>query len=162
LHRPSNVDDYTKLKSIVDLIVSISNRKKVIFPIHPRTSKNLANFNLFDQLNGNTIFIEPLGYLDFIKLIKESFFVLTDSGGIQEETTFLRIPCITLRNSTERPATIEIGTNYLVGEEILKVYDFVELIFQGNYKTGSIPDLWDGKAANRVLKILIDSLTNKS
>jgi len=159
LHRPSNVDDYEKLKQIVDLINVISEKKKVIFPIHPRTSKNLEQFNLYNELNNsNAHFVEPLGYLDFIKLVKESFIVLTDSGGIQEETTFLGVPCITLRNTTERPVTVEIGTNYLVGEDISKVYDYIKLIFEGKNKIGSIPELWDGNSANRVLNILINNL----
>ncbi len=156
LHRPSNVDDYEQLKRIVAFINYISEKKKVLFPIHPRTSKNLTRFNLTEQLNGNVIFIEPLGYQDFIKLVKESLFVITDSGGIQEETTYLGIPCITLRNSTERPVTVEIGTNYLVGNDLSLTYSIVLDILNGKSKKGKIPELWDGKASERIVNILCD------
>lgn len=155
LHRPTNVDDKVKLSELVKLIQKISEYKKIIFPVHPRTKKNLEKYDLLKFLNHNTIITEPLGYIDFIALLRNCNFILTDSGGIQEEATFLGIPCVTLRNTTERPITVEIGTNYLVGEEINNAYNYINEIFEGKYKKGTIPELWDGKAAERIVDILV-------
>jgi len=159
LHRPSNVDNVISLKRLVDLINEVSKIKKVIFPIHPRTKNNLERFNLFYSLNHNTIISEPLGYNDFVSLIKDSALVLTDSGGIQEETTYLGVPCITLRNTTERPVTIEVGTNYLVGDNLDLAYELAEKVLKGDYKKGQVPELWDGKASERIVKTLMEKLT---
>ena len=159
LHRPSNVDNYENLKRLIDLINNVSKIKKVIFPIHPRTKNNLERFNLFYSLNHNTIISEPLGYNDFVSLIKDSALVLTDSGGIQEETTYLGVPCITLRNTTERPVTIEVGTNYLVGDNLDLAYELAEKVLKGDYKKGQVPELWDGKASERIVKTLMEKLT---
>ncbi len=158
LHRPSNVDGKESLHELIDLIQEVSNKKKVIFPIHPRTKKNLENYNLLKFLNHNTIITEPLGYIDFIALLKNSNFVLTDSGGIQEESTYLGIPCVTLRTTTERPVTVEIGTNNLVGEEINSARKYIAEIMEGNAKKGQIPELWDGHAAERIVNILLKKM----
>jgi UDP-N-acetylglucosamine 2-epimerase (non-hydrolysing) len=156
LHRPSNVDDKESLSELIDLVKEVSDKKKVIFPIHPRTKKNLEKYDLLKYLNHNTIVTEPLGYIDFIALLKNSNFVLTDSGGIQEESTYLGIPCVTIRSSTERPITVEIGTNYLVGENINSAREFITEIMAGNSKKGKIPELWDGHAAERIVKVLVN------
>lgn len=159
LHRPSNVDNSESLKRLVNLINEISKIKKIIFPIHPRTKNNLEKFSLINSLNHNTVLTEPLGYKDFISLVKESALVLTDSGGIQEETTYLGIPCITLRNSTERPITVEVGTNYLVGDDLNLAYHQAINVLNGDYKKGQVPDLWDGKASERIVKTLVEKFT---
>jgi len=154
LHRPSNVDDKNRLTEIAEFLLNISNHKKLIFPVHPRTRYNLEKYGLLKYMNHNIIITEPLGYIDFIALLKSAFFALTDSGGIQEETTFLGIPCVTLRNSTERPITVEVGTNYLVGEDIDSALKVVNEIINGNFKKGTIPELWDGKASERIVNII--------
>ena len=161
LHRPSNVDSEKNLKKIVELLNSLSGRIKIIFPIHPRTRKNLESFGLLDTLNSNIILTEPLGYIDFIALVKNSSLVLTDSGGIQEETTYLGIPCVTLRTSTERPVTVEEGTNYLVGEDTLAAEKVCLDILNNNFKKGQIPELWDGHAAERIVEVLVDKVNGE-
>ena len=152
LHRPANVDEE---KSLVKLLSGIDNMvgdKKVIFPIHPRTKAILGETNL--KLK-NIIFVEPQGYLNFMYLIKNSFAVITDSGGISEETTVLGIPCFTMRNNTERPETQTIGTNTLVGTSIENLEKiFGEFLVNGPRKSG-IPELWDGKAAERIIAVLL-------
>jgi len=158
LHRPSNVDDKEKLQELIELINEVSEVKKAIFPMHPRTRSNLERFNLMRLLNHNTVITEPVGYIDFISLMNGSSLVLTDSGGVQEETTYLGIPCITLRDTTERPVTVELGTNYLVGEEPAKARKYINEILGGKGKKGRIPDLWDGKAAERIVRVLMERL----
>ena len=152
LHRPSNVDIEKSLINLLEGIDQMVGGKKIIFPIHPRTKAILGNHNL--KLN-NIIFIEPLGYLNFMYLIKNSFAVITDSGGISEETTVLGIPCFTLRTSTERPETIETGTNTLVGDSVENLVNLFGEFIQNGSKKGSIPDLWDGKASERIIDILL-------
>jgi len=161
LHRPSNVDDKDRLEELISLIEEVSKNQKVVFPIHPRTKNNLQKYDLLKYLNHNIITTDPLGYIDFISLIKHCNFVLTDSGGIQEETTYLGVPCVTLRNTTERPITVEVGTNYLVGEDFSQAKKYINRILAGNHKQGKIPELWDGKSAERIVKILIDELIQK-
>jgi UDP-N-acetylglucosamine 2-epimerase (non-hydrolysing) len=158
LHRPSNVDSKEKLRKLIELISEVSVTKKVIFPVHPRTRNNLEKFNLMRLINHNTVITEPVGYVDFISLVNGASLVLTDSGGVQEETTYLGIPCITLRNTTERPVTVEVGTNYLVGEELPKARKYINQILAGQAKKGRIPDLWDGRAAERIVNVLIERL----
>lgn len=152
LHRPSNVDEE---KSLVHLLLGIDNmakNKKVIFPIHPRTKAVLSNSNLILK---NIIFVEPQGYLNFMYLIKNSFAVITDSGGISEETTVLGIPCFTLRNNTERPETQAIGTNILVGTSIKELENYWNTFMTTDRKKHGIPEYWDGKASERIVEILL-------
>lgn len=156
LHRPSNVDHPEKLKEILRAIVEISGDIKVYFSIHPRTQKNMESFGLKDSIQGPNIeILPPQSYLDFLALWSNAALVLTDSGGIQEETTALGIPCFTLRENTERPITIEQGTNVLAGttyEQIMAAYNDFKL---GKTKKGQVPKLWDGQAAKRILDVLI-------
>ncbi len=156
LHRPSNVDDRENLLELVTLIQEISKKKRIIFSVHPRTKNYLEDYDLIKNLNGNVQLTDPLGYIDFITLVKNSALVITDSGGIQEETTFLKIPCITLRTTTERPVTVEIGTNFLVGEDLNNAYETAIDIMNGKTKKGKIPELWDGKASERIVNILVN------
>lgn len=152
LHRPANVDEEKPLIQLLEGIDSMVGDKKIIFPVHPRTKAILGETRLDSQ---NIVFVEPQGYLNFMFLIKNSFAVITDSGGISEETTVLNIPCFTLRNNTERPETQTIGTNTLVGtsiENLKKV--FGDFMLNGPRKSG-IPELWDGKAAERIIAILL-------
>ncbi len=155
-HRPNNVDNLKSLKDIVNLLNNISLEKKVVFPIHPRTKGNLEKFGLLKQFAKNVLLTDPLGYVDFLALAKDAELVITDSGGIQEETTFMGIQCITVRNNTERPVTVDIGTNHLIGTDLNHVKDTAFKILKGAKKKGSIPELWDGKTAFRVIEILID------
>ncbi|TDD99630.1 non-hydrolyzing UDP-N-acetylglucosamine 2-epimerase [Flavobacterium cellulosilyticum] len=152
LHRPSNVDEEKSLINLLQGIDKMTDDKKVIFPIHPRTKAILGETNLVLK---NILFVEPQGYLNFMYLIKNSFAVITDSGGISEETTILGIPCFTMRNNTERPETLNIGTNTLVGTSIEKLEKkFTEFLNIGKIKAG-IPALWDGKASERIIEILL-------
>jgi len=157
-HRPSNVDNFKSLNELIDFLNEISEFKKVIFPIHPRTLKNIYKFQLERKISTNVHLTEPLGYLDFQSLVSKAFMVITDSGGIQEETTFLSVPCITVRDNTERPVTVDIGTNILCGSDTTQVMKTIKDSITGNLKKGSIPELWDGKAAERIAEILITSL----
>jgi UDP-N-acetylglucosamine 2-epimerase (non-hydrolysing) len=150
LHRPSNVDDFEKFSRLMNTIDSLANAK-IVFPVHPRTKKNLDL--LSDQIN-NVIPTEPLSYLEFIYLLKEAKGVITDSGGVQEETTVLGVPCITLRNNTERPETVSLGTNELIGENTDNLKRALNQISMGEWKKGTIPALWDGKTASRIVQIL--------
>ncbi len=152
LHRPSNVDEVASLIKTLEGIDAIVANKKVIFPIHPRTKAILGDTKI--QFN-NIIFIEPQSYLNFMYLVKNSFAVITDSGGISEETTVLEIPCFTMRNNTERPETETIGTNILVGTDIQKLSVVYQDFLHSGAKKSSIPDLWDGKAAERIIDILL-------
>jgi len=152
LHRPSNVDEEEKLISLITTIVEESQGKPIIFPVHPRTKKLLQQLNLnFDNLH----IVNPLGYLNFMYLVKHAFAVLTDSGGITEETTMLNVPCLTFRESTERPETCEIGTNELVGTDLDKIKKAFNTLNTDKWKTGQAPYLWDGKTAERILAHLL-------
>lgn len=152
LHRPSNVDEENKIKIILDTIIENSKEIPIIFPIHPRTRKvlNKINFN-----NSKLKLVEPLGYLEFNYLVKHSLGVLTDSGGITEETTVLNVPCMTLRDSTERPETVHIGTNELLGTDPKNIRPALELLFSNNWKKGDIPELWDGNTSQRIVSTLM-------
>lgn len=157
MHRPSNVDNKERLKGLIDLLNYIALKRTVVFPIHPRTKKNLETFQLLSSINKNIILTDPIGYLDFITLLNNSELTLTDSGGIQEESTYLGVQCITLRKSTERPSTVEIGTNQLIGDDFEKAKTAVDLVLSGNIKKGKVPELWDGHAAERIVDILLNS-----
>lgn len=157
LHRPSNVDSQDGLEKIIASFEVIQNDLKLVFPIHPRTKKNIEGSPLQSRVEAmqNLILLEPVGYLDFLKLTANAALVLTDSGGIQEETTILGVPCITLRNNTERPITITEGTNRLVKlttQDILKAYN--ELKTSNFNVFGKIPQMWDGKAADRIAEVI--------
>ncbi len=160
LHRPSNVDNSIVFDRLLDAFDYIQKRVKLIFPAHPRTLKNIEKFKLDDKVRKmeNLKIISPLGYLDFLALMNNSKFVLTDSGGLQEETTVLGVPCLTLRDNTERPITISLGTNILVGSDTKKIIAESDRILDGKGKKGQIPPLWDGKASERIVKVLLDSL----
>lgn len=159
IHRPSNVDSKEGLNKLLKLLEKLSESYQIVFPIHPRTKKNLTHYNLKESFNSisNLILVEALGYFEFQKLIENCVFVITDSGGIQEETTFRQIPCLTLRENTERPSTLEIGSNTLVPFIVEKVLEEILKIERGIYKKGSIPPLWDGKSTHRILTV-IDNL----
>jgi UDP-N-acetylglucosamine 2-epimerase (non-hydrolysing) len=153
MHRPANVDTKEGLESILELIELSSKDTKIIFPIHPRTRAHMEKFGLVERLDQaqNLIMTEPLGYLEFIQLMSNATAILTDSGGIQEETTYLGIPCLTFRDSTERPITVTLGTNQLLSDlDPKKTYAALQEILAGKVKKGSIPPLWDGKAAERI------------
>ena len=157
LHRPSNVDNPEILLSILKAVMSVGDTVPVVFPCHPRTQKELAKHNLsLSATSGPIRLIEPLGYLDFLRLQSECYFVLTDSGGVQEETTYLQIPCVTMRENTERPVTVDVGSNILVGPNPEKMLDAVKVILAGKHKQGKIPELWDGHTAERIVAILSD------
>jgi UDP-N-acetylglucosamine 2-epimerase (non-hydrolysing) len=155
LHRPSNVDDPGSLSAILRLLNKHAQGRKVVFPVHPRTRSNIKAFGLEKEISPEIILTEPIGYMDFLHLVKNALAVLTDSGGIQEESTFLGVQCITLRNNTERPVTVEVGTNHLAGTDIAKVDKIIGEVLGGKVKKGGIPELWDGKAAERICRQLI-------
>jgi UDP-N-acetylglucosamine 2-epimerase (non-hydrolysing) len=160
LHRPSNVDVKENLESLLHTLSVIGKDVKVVFPMHPRTKKMIDKFGLENDVSSaeNLIITDPIGYLDFMQLMQNARLILTDSGGIQEETTYLGIPCITIRENTERPITIDMGTNVLVGPHAERIIEETDKILSGNGKKGLIPDLWDGKAAERIVKILSEKL----
>jgi UDP-N-acetylglucosamine 2-epimerase (non-hydrolysing) len=151
LHRPANVDSPDRLGSIFGAINTIASRIPVVFPVHPRTALRLAGLELHPSIQ----IIEPMSYLHFLGLVAHSRMVLTDSGGIQEETTVLGIPCITMRPNTERPITCEIGTNVLVGTDPLRIVREATSILDGQARVGTIPEKWDGHAARRIVDILL-------
>ncbi len=159
VHRPANVDYRGRLLQLTQIILKTADHLNVIFPVHPRTQNNLKKFGLLPLLTTHpkVILAEPLGYFDFVKLMKNAKLVITDSGGVQEETTYLGIPCFTLRQNTERPVTIEIGTNQLIPDlSPESVSDALENVMHGREKKGKIPPLWDGKTASRIATILIE------
>lgn len=160
LHRPSNVDDPARLAELVDLLEEIHAELPVIFPVHPRTEAALRR-----ELAGRTprlLLSEPLGYLDFLCLMADARLVLTDSGGVQEETTVLGVPCLTLRENTERPITVTQGTNRVVGTDTAVIRDAVRKLLDGEAPKGRIPDLWDGGAAGRIVDVLQRDLAGGS
>ena len=151
------MDEKESLLRIIKALSEISRRIRIVFPAHPRTQKRLKEFDLLSHLsiaNQEFLLIEPLGYLDFLNLEMNAKFVMTDSGGIQEETTVLSIPCLTLRNTTERPITISQGTNILVWNDSQRITEEAFKILDGKGKTGNCPELWDGKTAERIIKVL--------
>lgn len=159
LHRPSNVDHRDQLAMLLGVLAEISKSCDVVFPIHPRTRKHIMDWNLAQNLPQNLRLIEPVGYVDFLALMNNAQLVLTDSGGIQEETTALGVPCVTARTTTERPVTVEQGTNVLVQPTAAEIRSAVQQILDGNGKHGSRPDLWDGRASDRIAAIIADKLS---
>jgi len=176
LHRPSNVDDPVMLDRIMTVLEEIGREMPVVFPVHPRTRARLngvtssksvilengpdavaENAN-FKDLTPGLMLIDPLGYLDFLKLMAHARIVLTDSGGIQEETTILGTPCLTLRENTERPITVEMGTNRLVGSEPERIMRAYREVVGGEMMSGGPPPLWDGQAAQRIAAVICDKL----
>lgn len=154
MHRPATVDFKEGLTKLIDIIDFITESMHLVFPIHPRTTGKLESFGLMDRIRSNKklILTEPLDYFSFQKLTSDCKFVITDSGGIQEETTFRRVPCLTLRPNTERPSTITIGTNELVPFDVAVVKSKIENIQQGKHKKGDIPPFWDGDSTRRILE----------
>ena len=151
LHRPSNVDDPEVLARLMAALENIARQAPVIFPVHPRTRERIARFSIPHQ---RTILSEPLTYLPFLGLQRHAAVVVTDSGGIQEETTYLGIPCLTMRANTERPITVTLGTNQLLGSDTDKLQREVRRVLDGNGKQGSVPELWDGHAGERIADVL--------
>lgn len=151
LHRPGNVDEEEKLKSLMNEIVEHSQNLPLIFPVHPRTAKILQGLGI---KHSRLHTIDPLGYLEFNYLVENARAVITDSGGITEETTVMGVPCMTLRDNTERPETVKIGSNELIGTDPRAIKPAMEKLFAGQWKKGNIPELWDGKTAERIVGIL--------
>jgi UDP-N-acetylglucosamine 2-epimerase (non-hydrolysing) len=160
LHRPANVDDPAVLGRLVDALEEIHRDLELVFPVHPRTRHKLAAFGLAERLAAlpRLRLVEPIGYLDFLKLMAEARLVLTDSGGIQEETTILRVPCLTLRDNTERPVTVECGSNRLVGRDPARIVAAWREIRDSAATPAGVPPLWDGRAAERIADVLLRSL----
>ena len=158
LHRPTNVDEFETFSRILEALEEISQSLPIIFPVHPRTKKMMAELGLADRINRNTNLrtIEPLGYLDFLSLYSRARVVMTDSGGLQEETTVLGIPCLTLRKNTERPITVEMGTNTVVGTDREKITTAAFAALNGSITSDRrVPPLWDGHTADRILDALL-------
>lgn len=151
LHRPSNVDDEVNLKKILEKMLEYTFPFKILFPVHPRTKMIL---NKIGFTHKRLIQLDPMGYLEFIYLVKNSKAVITDSGGITEEATLLKIPCLTLRNSTERPETISMGSNVLIGSNPENLEPYIRTIIDGNWKESNVPPLWDGKTSERIVEKL--------
>jgi len=156
LHRPSNVDDEGALRRLLGAIARIQDEIPVVFPVHPRTRQSLDGLHGALQAMPGLCLVDPLPYLDFLHLIANARCVLTDSGGIQEETTALGIPCLTLRQNTERPITVTCGTNRIVGTEPDAIYECWRNVADGHWPPGALPELWDGKAAGRIVQVLLE------
>ncbi len=156
MHRPATVDNKEGLLKLFDILSEVNKTCKIVFPVHPRTTSNIEKLGLKEQFASvdGLVFTEPLDYFSFQKLIKYSKFILTDSGGIQEESTFLKVPCFTLRPNTERPVTCTLGTNTLVPFDVKIILNYISQVEQDTYKKGQIPPLWDGKATERVFEAI--------
>ena len=153
LHRPANVDEASKLKDLMDEIINNTLNMPLVFPVHPRTKKMLNNLGIEHQ---RLHMVAPMSYLEFNYLVERSFAVVTDSGGITEETTVMGVPCLTIRDNTERPETITVGTNELIGTDPKNIAPAMKTLFAGEWKKGGIPELWDGKTAGRIVEKLIE------
>ena len=160
LHRPSNVDDPAVLVKLLDALEAVIADQPLVFPIHPRTRQKLDDFGLADRVAAHPELrlIDPIGYLDFLKLMANARLVLTDSGGVQEEATILGVPCLTLRNNTERPSTVELGTNRLVGQQPERILAAYRDVMAGRIAEVRTPPLWDGLAAKRIVGVLLEAL----
>jgi UDP-N-acetylglucosamine 2-epimerase (non-hydrolysing) len=155
LHRPSNVDDCASLQNILNSLFEVNEQLAVVFPVHPRTRQRIEQFGInIDKLH----LMEPVPYIEFLSLLRHATVVITDSGGIQEETTYLGVPCLTLRNNTERPVTVNVGTNVLIGQDLGRLRYEVAKILEGKHKKGSVPPLWDGHAGERIAEILCNQV----
>lgn len=158
LHRPSNVDDIGWLKSLLEMLLEISKKIPVLFPVHPRTRNRITEAGIeLNRRAANLQILDPAPYLEFLALQSRATVVITDSGGIQEETTFLGVPCLTVRENTERPITVSMGTNTLVGRNVERLRTELEAVLAGKAKRGVVPPLWDGHAAERIAEIMIQS-----
>jgi UDP-N-acetylglucosamine 2-epimerase (non-hydrolysing) len=157
-HRPSNVDEPEALRELIETLSQLAKERTLVFPVHPRTRKNIKKYGLDKKMPKGFIITEPLGYIEFLSLMRYAELVITDSGGIQEETTYMGVQCITVRKNTERPVTIDVGTNHLVGTIMEKVEKTAMDILGGTTKPGRIPELWDGKAAKRIAEVIVTSL----
>jgi UDP-N-acetylglucosamine 2-epimerase (non-hydrolysing) len=155
LHRPSNVDDPAELSRILGALNEIAMEIDIIFPVHPRTRQVMQELRAV-EIASKVHLADPIGYLEFLGLQRKAAFVITDSGGIQEETTFLGVPCLTIRENTERPVTINLGSNLLVGRDMDRLKTEARKILAGNPKTGGVPPLWDGKAGERIAEVLVN------
>ncbi len=163
LHRPGNVDSQDGLKNILGALDEIQREILVIFPVHPRTRTRIQGFEMqdwIDQMKGLRL-IHPVSYLEFLGLMSKAQFVLTDSGGIQEETTVLGIPCLTLRENTERPITVDVGTNIVIGTDQKRIIEESKKLINGDKKQGAIPEYWDGNTAKRIVEILLREIDSK-
>ena len=160
LHRPANVDDPVVFERILDALEIIQEDMPVVFPVHPRTHRNCFSGSLGKRVEAmvGLRLLDPVGYLDFLKLMSSAKIVLTDSGGIQEETTILKIPCLTLRENTERPITVEIGSNQVIGTDTRRIIEAYKQAVDDGWREPHVPPLWDGCAAERIVKILSDKL----
>ena len=155
-HRPSNVDSRDGLSGVVEVLCWVAEQLPIVFPVHPRTRKRLEDYGLLDRLASaaGIELMPPLGYVDFLALTSRAKVVVTDSGGLQEESTALGVPCLTMRENTERPVTVEIGTNRLIGSDPQKLAAGFASVLDGTYKTGGVPQFWDGRAAERIAELL--------
>jgi len=164
LHRPSNVDDPQLLNDILEALCKISERLKLVIPIHPRTRENIETFGLGDalaQLGQDAIITGPIGYLQMLRLNRTAKLLITDSGGLQEESTYLGVPCITLRENTERPSTVEMGTNVVVGSDMRRLHESFEgVMMTGASKVERVPPLWDGRSGERIVDSIYDCWRN--
>ena len=151
-HRPANVDDSASLRRILTVLLEVNKQLEVVFPVHPRTRRRIEQFGISTE---KLHLLEPLPYIEFLSLQRCAAVVITDSGGIQEETTFLQVPCLTMRKNTERPVTVDMGTNVLVGQDLGLLNSELKRILEGNAKKGSIPPLWDGHAGERIAEVVL-------
>jgi len=155
MHRPANVDDPGFLGDLLATLGRVGKALPVIFPVHPRTRQRIAEYKLAGYLNDGVRLTEPLSYLEFLSLQSKATVVITDSGGIQEETTFLRVPCLTVRENTERPITTTVGSNVLIGRNMRRLREEVDRILAGKFSPGQVPPLWDGRAGQRIAEEII-------
>ncbi len=164
LHRPSNVDRAETLGALLDVLVEISQEMKLVFPVHPRTKGRLEAFGLLERMQAAPGIIQqpPLGYLDFLALTSQAKVIVTDSGGLQEESTVLGIPCLTMRENTERPITVDVGTSTLIGNDAGKLRESLGQVMRGAYKRGRCPELWDGQAAVRMAEVIVSGTRDRS